>query len=102
MLTWLWQRVTSVYMAGFVVYVIVHLSLSPVRDHAAWTAWFAIGYVRLAWALFILSILVHAWIGMRSIYLDYVPPLWLRSVVSLLTALGLVALGLWAAEILLT
>ena len=102
MLTWLWQRVTSVYMAGFVVYVIVHLSLSPVRDHAAWTAWFAIGYVRLAWALFILSILVHAWIGMRSIYLDYVPPLWLRSVVSLLTVLGLVALGLWAAEILLT
>lgn len=102
MLQWLWQRVTAIYMAGFVVYVIVHLSLlSPIRDHAAWTAWFAIGYVRLAWAMFILSILVHSWIGMRSIYLDYLHPLWLRFSVSLLTALGLLALGLWAARILL-
>ncbi len=101
MMQWLWQRVTSIYMAGFVVYVIVHLSLSPVRDHAGWQAWFALGYVRLAWAIFILSILVHAWIGMRSIYLDYLHPLWLRFSVSLLTALGLLALGLWAAQIFL-
>ncbi|MEW6332310.1 MAG: succinate dehydrogenase, hydrophobic membrane anchor protein, partial [Pseudomonadota bacterium] len=57
--------------------------------------------VRLAWGLFILSLLIHAWIGMRSIYLDYLHPLWLRSGVSLLTALGLLALGLWAARILL-
>lgn len=101
MLQWLWQRVTSIYMAGFVVYVIVHLSLSPIPDHAGWQAWFAIGYVRMAWTIFILSILVHAWIGMRSIYLDYLHPLWLRVSVSLFTVLGLLALGLWAAQILL-
>ena len=101
MMPWLWQRVTSIYMAGFVVYVIVHLSLSPVRDHAAWTAWVSLGYVRLAFAVFFLSLLVHAWIGMRSIYLDYLHPLWLRFSISLLTALGLIALGLWTARILL-
>ena len=101
MMEWLWQRMTSIYMAGFVVYVLVHLSMEPVRDHAAWKAWFAIGYVRMAWAIFILSILVHAWIGMRSIYLDYLHPLWLRFSISLFTALGLLALGLWAAQILL-
>ncbi|BAV33844.1 succinate dehydrogenase [Sulfuricaulis limicola] len=101
MLEWLWQRVTSIYIAGFVVYVVVYLSLAPIRDHASWQAWFAIGYVRLAWAIFILSILVHAWIGMRSIYLDYLHPLWLRFSVSLFTGLGLLALGLWAARILL-
>jgi succinate dehydrogenase / fumarate reductase membrane anchor subunit len=55
----------------------------------------------MAWAIFILSILVHAWIGMRSIYLDYLHPLWLRFSVSLFTALGLLALGLWTARILL-
>ena len=101
MLQWLWQRVTAIYLAGFVMYVVVYLNLSPIRDHTAWTAWFATGYVRLAWAIFILSILAHAWIGMRSIYLDYLHPLWLRFSVSLFTALGLLALGLWAARILL-
>ncbi len=72
---WLLQRVTSLYMGGFVIYAIVHLSLSPVRDYTAWKTWFATGYVRIAWALFLASILIHAWVGMRSIYLDYLHPL---------------------------
>jgi hypothetical protein len=38
---------------------------------------------------------------MRSIYLDYLHPLWLRSGVSLFTVLGLASLGLWATRILL-
>ena len=99
---WLLQRVTSLYMGGFVIYAIVHFSLLPVHDHAAWKAWFALGYVRIAWALFVASVLIHAWIGMRSIYLDYLHPLWLRFSVSWLTALGLLALALWAAQILIT
>ena len=98
---WLLQRVTSLYMGGFVIYVIVHLGLSPARDYTAWKAWFATGYVRIAWALFLASILIHAWVGMRSIYLDYLHPLWLHFSVTLLTALGLLALTLWAAEILM-
>ena len=98
---WLLQRVTSLYMGGFVIYVVMHLSLSAVRDYAAWKAWFDTGYVRIVWALFLASILIHAWVGMRSIYLDYLHPLWLRFSVTLLTALGLLALALWAARILL-
>jgi succinate dehydrogenase / fumarate reductase membrane anchor subunit len=99
---WLLQRVTSLYMGGFVIYAVAHLGLSPVRDYTAWKAWFATGYVRIAWALFMVSILIHAWVGMRSIYLDYLHPLWLRFSVTLLTALGLLALALWAAQILIT
>lgn len=99
---WLLQRVTSLYMGGFVIYAIAYLSLSSVRDYAAWKSWFATGYVRIAWALFMASILIHAWVGMRSIYLDYLHPLWLRFSVTLLTALGLLALALWAAQILIT
>ena len=99
---WLLQRVSSLYMGGFVIYAIVYFSLLPARDHAAWLAWFATGYVRIAWALFIASVLIHAWVGMRGIYLDYLHLLWLRIGITLLTAFGLLALGLWAAQILLT
>ena len=101
LMEWLLQRVSSLYMAGFVIYLSAHFSLSPAHDYAAWKAWFAAGSVRLAWALFILNLLVHAWIGLRSIYLDYLRPVWLRFSVSLLTAFALLALGLWAAQILL-
>jgi succinate dehydrogenase / fumarate reductase membrane anchor subunit len=98
---WLLQRVSSLYMAGFVVYIVVYFSIVPIHDFVAWKAWFASGFVRMAWALFFLSLLVHAWIGLRSIYMDYLHPLWLRLSISLLTAFGLVALGLWSAQILL-
>ncbi|MHB8534648.1 MAG: succinate dehydrogenase, hydrophobic membrane anchor protein [Sulfuricaulis sp.] len=98
---WLLQRVSSLYMAGFVVYVIVSLSMSPVHDYAAWKSWFATGPVRLAWALFFLSVLAHAWTGLRSIYMDYLHATWLRFSAVALTAIGLLALGLWCAQILL-
>lgn len=101
LISWLLQRGTAIYLGGFVVYVVLRLGASPIRDHAAWQAWFASGSVRLAWALAIGSLLVHAWIGLRSVYLDYLHALWVRFTVSFLTALGLIALGLWAVEILL-
>lgn len=101
LVSWLLQRVTAIYLGGFVVYVVLRLALNPIRDHAAWQAWFAAGGVRLAWALAIGSLLVHVWIGMRSVYLDYLHTLWVRFTVSFFTALGLIALGLWAVEILL-
>ncbi len=101
LMSWLLQRATAIYLGGFVVYVVLRLAVRPIRDHALWQAWFASGAVRLAWALAIGSLLLHAWIGMRSVYLDYLHALWVRFTVSLFTALGLIALGLWAVEILL-
>lgn len=98
---WLLQRVTALYIAGFAFYLIVRMLLVPMPTFDAWRAWFAAGGVRVAFGLFVLSLLLHAWSGMRSVYMDYVRPLWLRFVVSFATALGLIALGLWAARLLL-
>jgi succinate dehydrogenase / fumarate reductase membrane anchor subunit len=97
---WLLQRVTAIYLGGFLLYLFVRFLVQPIGTFDAWRAWFAQGAVRLAWALAIASLLVHAWIGMRSVYLDYVKPLWLRFLVQMLTAIAIAALALWAAEIL--
>jgi len=57
--------------------------------------------VRMAVALSIFCVLVHAWIGMRSVYLDYLKPMWLRISMHLLTAGFLVVMAFWSAHILL-
>lgn len=98
---WLLQRLSALYVAGFAVYAAIFLLLFPPADYAAWRAWFGSGAVRLAWALFIVLLLIHAWIGMRSVFLDYLRSLWLRLSVLTLTAVGLLALALWAGQILL-
>lgn len=101
LMEWLVQRITSVYLAGFTIYILVYLVLHPVKNYLAWTNYFASGAVRLAWSLFFFSLLLHVWVGLRSIYLDYVKPDSLRFAVTAVTAMGLVALGLWTATILL-
>jgi succinate dehydrogenase membrane anchor subunit len=98
---WLWQRVSALYIGAFGIYVVVALACRPGLDFTGWKLWFASGAVRVAWAVFFLSLLVHAWIGMRSVFLDYAKPFSVRFIVSVLTALGLAALGVWAAGILI-
>lgn len=98
---WLLQRLTALYLTGFTLWLAWYLAMNPPTGYPTWRQWFGLGGVRLAFALFYVSALVHAWVGMRSVYLDYAKPLWVRALVQLLTILGLLALGLWAAQILL-
>lgn len=98
---WLFQRLTALYLAGFILWLLLRLIISPLPDYMAWKEWFAGGGVRLAFALFMLSVLVHAWLGMRAVFLDYLRPLWLRFAAQIILALGILALAFWAAQILL-
>ena len=98
---WLLQRLSALYLAGFALWLMARLALVAPADYLAWKAWMAAGGVRLAFALFFLSVLVHAWTGMRSVFLDYLKPLWVRFVAQLLLAFGLLVLAFWAAQILL-
>lgn len=98
---WLLQRLSALYLTGFTLWLVVRLAIAAPTDFAAWKTWMATGGVRLAFAVFFLSVLVHAWVGMRSVFLDYLKPLWVRIVAQLLLAFGLLVLAFWAAQILL-
>lgn len=98
---WLLQRLSALFVTGFAIYAAVHWLIAPPADFLAWRGWFGAGPVRLASGLFVVLLLIHAWIGMRSVFIDYLHPLWLRLSALALTAVGLLALALWAAQILL-
>lgn len=96
---WLVQRLSALYLAGFLVWLVV--DFSTFADYPAWKAWFGGNAVRLVFALFFLNLWVHAWVGLRSVFLDYLKPFWLRFITQSLAALALLALAFWAAQILL-
>lgn len=93
---WLAQRLTAVYMAGFGLLLLARLAWAPPADPGGWRDWFGAAPMRVAMVLFWWTALGHAWIGLRSVYLDYLKPLWLRLLAEALTLLGLAALALWA------
>ena len=97
---WLAQRVTAVVMAAYtLLFVVVLLASGPIT-YASWKALFAQGWMRFATLLFVISVLIHAWVGMRDIWMDYVRPTGLRLVLQVLTILWLVGCGGWAMQIL--
>lgn len=98
---WLLQRISSLYIGGFAIYLAVWFSLYPVHTYHDWLQWFGSGVVRAAFGVFVISLLAHAWVGMRSVYMDYLKPMWLRFLVNSFTAIGLLVLLLWVARILL-
>jgi succinate dehydrogenase / fumarate reductase membrane anchor subunit len=97
---WALQRLTAVYIALFSLYLVGILLFAAPADHAAWRAWVGQTPVSVAMLLFVASVLLHAWIGVRDVVIDYVHPIAIRAALLGVIGLALVAMGLWAAQVL--
>ena len=100
LLAWLVQRLSAVFMLGFIVFMLVHFLLDPPHSYEAWRGWIAGTGVSVAAVLFVAAVLIHAWVGLRDVTLDYVAPLAARIASLSLIALALLTLGAWAVRIL--
>ncbi len=96
---WLIQRLSAVYMAVFIVIAIIW-SISADINYDSWRLGFKNNWVALGVLLFGLSLLVHAWIGLRDVIVDYIHPLGLRLLALTLVALFLLANGFWLLSVL--
>ena len=98
---WLLQRLTAIYLGGFLVYLLVHFLLQPQHSFQQWHDWVTHPVMVIAIALFILAVLIHGWVGMRDVVLDYVHAISLRLTILSLIGLTLISCGLWALRVLL-
>jgi succinate dehydrogenase / fumarate reductase membrane anchor subunit len=98
---WLMQRFTAVYMLLFFMFALLHFIVDPPHSYFDWRDWITGPFVLIATALFFVSLLLHAWVGLRDVMIDYVHPLPLR--VALLASLSIILAGLalWVTQILL-
>ena len=92
---WLLQRFTAIYLGAFLVYALARLALGGPLDYPQWRAWLADPWMGVSTALFGLALLVHAWVGIRDVLIDYVHPVWIRLLLMALTALTLLVSLLW-------
>lgn len=97
---WLIQRVSAIYLGLFVLYTVFHFITSAPDSFEAWKSWMADPLVGMFWALAIVSLLLHAWVGMRDIFIDYLHPFGLRLTLLGVIAFALIAYGFWAAHVL--
>jgi len=97
---WLVQRVSAVVLAGYTVYMAGFLVSHRPLEFSAWKALFMPLWVRVFSLLFFFSLLLHAWVGMRNILMDYVPATGLRLALEVAVIFALAAYGVWSIQIL--
>ena len=98
---WSLQRLSAIYLAVFSVYALLSFVTRSATSFDAWITWVAYPVNNIAIGMFVLSLLAHAWVGSRDIILDYVKPFSFRIIKLSVTALLIVAMGLWALSVLI-
>lgn len=97
---WLLQRASAVVMALYLPAFLVYALCAGPLDYAAWHGLFAPLAVKVGSLLFVAALLLHAWIGLREIFIDYLHPMALRLPLLLLFAVLYLGCLVWAADIL--
>ena len=95
---WVLQRASAIYIGLFTLFFLLVMLFAPPRDYAQWRDWFADPLIGIATLVYIIAILLHAWVGIRDVLIDYIKPLGLRVTLLALVALGLLGCGLWASQ----
>jgi succinate dehydrogenase / fumarate reductase membrane anchor subunit len=76
--TWLVQRATAVVLAVALPGLIIRFLAALPLDFPGWQALFAPLWVRVMLMLTMTALALHAWVGMRDIFMDYIQPVSLR------------------------
>ncbi len=97
---WLLQRITAIVMAVYTVAFVAVVLPSLPMGYEDWRAGFAHPVVKISTLLFLLSAMLHAWVGVRDIFMDYVKPFGLRLFLQVVVILTLFVYALWAIQLL--
>ncbi len=102
MRAWLLQRLSAVYLAIYMLVLGIAWLRNPDLSWQDWRAFNGHPLVAVGTALFFAALLVHAWVGVRDVLVDYVPHSAIRLVLLIGIATLLVAMAIWSSFILLS
>ena len=95
---WAMQRITAVIMVIYTVAMIVILFTLP-HEYEAWRAFFTQGWVRLFTQITFIAVALHAWVGIRDLWMDYVKATDVRLLLHVCTILWLLACLIYSIKV---
>jgi succinate dehydrogenase / fumarate reductase, membrane anchor subunit len=97
---WLSQRVTATLMALFTLALIVQVLLPGSMGYDKWAGIFSKQWMKVLTFVVIVSLLIHVWVGVRDVLMDYVKAVGARLALQVATIVWLVACAGWAVQVL--
>lgn len=92
--SWVQQRVTAIIMLLLTMVFfafIIYLALNVNSSIASWQTAFKCSFIRIFVQLFFASLLLHAWVGIRDLWMDYVTNDGIKLTLHVLTIIWLFA-----------
>ena len=96
--SFLGQRITSVILTVWLLLVGFSILFGPLT-YETWAGLFAPLWMKIITLVAMLSLLYHAWVGVRNIWMDYVQPVWARLSLQTITVVWLIACAVWSVQI---
>ncbi len=98
---WLAQRITGLLMALFTLIVLAQVIFSKgSMGYEKWAGIFASQWMKALTFSVIVALLYHAWVGMREIFMDYIPSAYVRLLLQTFAIVWLVACAGWGIQVL--
>ena len=97
---WIAQRITAIVLLVFIALVLLRLVMQGSLSYDSWAGVFAPEPMKVLTLLAFAALCLHAWVGVRDIWMDYIKPTGLRLGLIVATILWLVYCLIWAARIL--
>jgi len=98
---WIMQRLSAVYIGLFLLFFMGTLIGNPPPDYQAWRQWVAHPFNNVLFLLFWAALLLHGWVGIRDVLMDYISPFALRMLLLSLFGLFFIAMFAWSVSVLL-
>lgn len=96
---WLLQRATAIILAAYLFYFLGYLFTHSPMDFDAWQSLFHDSCMQVATTLVLIAIITHAWIGVWTVFGDYVKCWCLRLTLNFALFFGLLTLLVWGLAI---
>lgn len=74
---WAMQRATAVIMLIYTAVLVAFLLLLP-KEYSEWQAFFDKTWVKVFTQVSFIALFLHAWVGIRDLWMDYIKPFGLR------------------------
>lgn len=95
---WIVQRVSAVLIGVYAVFIFAFLLTHSSVSFSEWSGLFSALPMKIATVIVLIAILWHAWIGLWTVFTDYVKNGAVRLLLEILVILALLSYFIWCVD----
>lgn len=97
---YLWQRITAIILGVYVIFLLAFTLGAHPLTYAIWHELFSATWMKIFTLLALISLIKHAWVGMWTIFTDYVTCSVIRGILMVVSILLFFSYLVWGIQIL--